>query len=78
MTDDPRDGDAPGTVEATVVELLPSLTFRVELDGGREARAHATGEGARNFVRLRPGDRVAVELSPHDPGRGRIVRLLKG
>jgi translation initiation factor IF-1 len=64
--------------EARVVELLPRLTWRVEIDGGARVLAHATGEGARNFVRIRPGDRVAVELSPHDPGRGRIVRLLKG
>jgi len=65
-------------VEATVVELLPRLTWRVELDNGSRVLAHAAGEGSRNFVRIRPGDRVAVELSPHDPTRGRIVRLLKG
>lgn len=64
--------------EATVVELLPRLTWRVELADGSRAVAHAAGEGAKNFVRIRPGDRVAVRLSPHDPGRGRIVRLLKG
>ena len=65
-------------VEATVVELLPNLAYRLELDSRARVLAHATGEGARNFVRIRPGDRVAVELSPHDPTRGRIVRLLKG
>lgn len=64
--------------EATVVELLPRLTWRVEMDDGARALAHASGQGARNFVRIRPGDRVAVELSPHDPTRARIVRLLKG
>jgi translation initiation factor IF-1 len=65
-------------VEARVVELLPRLSYRVDLDNGRQALVHATGEGARNFVRIRPGDRVAVKLSPHDPTRGRLVRLLKG
>ncbi len=65
-------------VEATVLELLPSLTWRVELDNRKVVLAHATGEGAKNFVRIRPGERVAVELSPHDPTRGRIVSLLKG
>ncbi|MDP3000470.1 MAG: translation initiation factor IF-1 [Bryobacterales bacterium] len=65
-------------VEARVVELLPRLSYRVELDNGAQALVHPAGEGARNFVRIRPGDRVAVELSPHDPTRGRLVRLLKG
>ena len=65
-------------VEARVVQLLPRLSYRVELDNGAQALVHATGEGARNFVRIRPGDRVAVELSPYDPTRGRLVRLLKG
>ncbi|MBI4874254.1 MAG: translation initiation factor IF-1 [Acidobacteria bacterium] len=65
-------------MEATVVEVLPNLTWRVETGAEAQVVAHATGEGARNFVRLRPGDRVAVVLSPHDPTRGRIVRLLKG
>jgi translation initiation factor IF-1 len=65
-------------VEARVVELLPRLSYRVELDNGAQALVHSTGQGARNFVRIRPGDRVAVELSPHDPTRGRLVRLLKG
>lgn len=78
MTGEPQNREREAAVEATVVELLPSLTYRLELAGGEQVRAHATGEGERNFVRLRPGDRVAVELSPHDPGRGRIIRLLKG
>jgi len=77
VTGDEEDRN-PAAVEATVVELLPNLTYRLELDSLLRVVAHATGQGARNFVRIRPGDRVAVELSPHDPTRGRIVRLLKG
>ena len=63
-------------VEATVVELLPNATYRVELLGQRRLLAHAAGPKRANFVRLRPGDRVRVEVSPHDPSRGRIVELL--
>ena len=73
-----QDSSGRPEVEARVVELLPRLSYRVELDNGAQALVHSTGQGARNFVRIRPGDRVAVELSPHDPTRGRLVRLLKG
>ncbi len=64
-------------VEAVVVELLPSAVVRVKLENQSVVLAHAAGTTKMNFVRMRPGDRVEVELSPHDPGRGRIVRLLK-
>jgi translation initiation factor IF-1 len=63
-------------VPATIVELLPSATYRVKLENEQEVTAHAAGPVITNFVRLRPGDRVEVELSPYDRGRGRIVRLL--
>jgi translation initiation factor IF-1 len=63
-------------VEAVVVELMPNAVVRVKLDNQRLVLAHAAGAAKVNFVRVRPGDRVQVELSPHDPGRGRIVRLL--
>jgi translation initiation factor IF-1 len=59
-----------------VVELLPSATCRVKLAGEELVVAHAAGAAVRNFVRVRPGDRVRVVLSPHDPTRGRIVELL--
>ncbi|MBZ5602555.1 MAG: translation initiation factor IF-1 [Acidobacteriia bacterium] len=65
-------------VVATVMELLPSAQYRVKLENEDLVLAHAAGAGAVNFVRLRPGDRVRVELSPHDRTRGRIVELLKG
>ena len=66
----------PGAVEATVLELLPNAAYRLELDNRSRVIAHAAGAPARNFVRLRPKDKVLVELSPHDRTRGRIVRLL--
>jgi translation initiation factor IF-1 len=66
----------PETVLATVIELLPSLKYRLELENRERVIAHAGAASSMNFVRLRPGDQVAVALSPRDPGRGRIVKLL--
>jgi translation initiation factor IF-1 len=63
-------------VAATVVEERPSLIFELKLDGQQRVLGHLAGNTKRNFVRLVPGDRVEVELSPHDPGRGRITRKL--
>jgi translation initiation factor IF-1 len=63
-------------VLATVVEERPSLVFQVVLDTQQQVLAHLTGMVKRNFVRLVPGDRVEVELSPHDPTRGRITRKI--
>ncbi len=63
-------------VEAVVVELLPNGVVRVKLQNQDLVLAHPAAATKTNFVRVRPGDRVQVELSPHDPGRGRIVRLL--
>lgn len=59
--------------EGTVVEALPSTTFKVKLDDGEEILAHLSGKMRLNFIRILPGDRVAVEFSPYDPKRGRIV-----
>ena len=64
-------------VNAVVVELLPRAVVKVKLENEAVVLAHAAGAAKTNFVRVRPGDRVRVELSPHDPGRGRIVKLLK-
>jgi translation initiation factor IF-1 len=64
-------------VEAVVVELMPNAVVRLKLENQDLVLAHAASATKTNFVRVRPGDRVEVELSPHDPGRGRIVRLLK-
>jgi translation initiation factor IF-1 len=63
-------------VEAIVVDLLPNDTVRLKLENESLVLAHAAGAAKVNFVRLRPGDRVEVALSPNDPGRGRIIRLL--
>jgi translation initiation factor IF-1 len=64
-------------VDAVVVELLPSAVVKVKLENQAVVLAHAAGAAKTNFLRVRPGDRVSVELSPLDPGRGRIVRLIK-
>ena len=63
-------------VLALVVEERPSLVFKVRLDTEQEVLAHLSGTVKRNFVRLVPDDRVEVELSPHDPTRGRITRKI--
>jgi translation initiation factor IF-1 len=64
------------TQEAVVVEQLPQATWRVRLENNDRVLAHAAGATTANFMRLRPGDRVRVAISPHDPGRGRIVGIL--
>ena len=63
-------------VTATVVEERPRLIFEVVLPTRQKVMAHLVGVVKRNFVRLVPGDRIEVELSPHDPTRGRIIRKL--
>jgi translation initiation factor IF-1 len=63
-------------IEGIVTELLPNATVRVKLQNESLVLAHAAGAVKVNFVRLRPGDRVQVELSPNDRTRGRIVKLL--
>jgi translation initiation factor IF-1 len=63
-------------VEAIVVELLPNAVVRLKLENQDLVLAHPAAATKTNFVRVRPGDRVEVALSLHDPGRGRIVRLL--
>jgi len=70
------DERSPATAVAVVIELLPSAGYRLKLETEDLVVAHATGAAAANFLRLRPGDRVRVALSPHDRTRGRIVELL--
>ena len=64
-------------VAATVVEERPSAIYEVVLATQQRVLAHLVGTVQRNFVRLVPGDRVEVELTPHDPTRGRITRKLR-
>ena len=63
-------------VEAVVVEERPSALWDLVLPTQQRVLAHVVGMVQRNFVRLVPGDRVEVELSPHDPTRGRILRKM--
>lgn len=60
-------------VEGTVVEALPNAVFRVELANGHRVLAHISGKMRQHFIRVLPGDRVLVELSPYDLTRGRVT-----
>ncbi|MTI71172.1 MAG: translation initiation factor IF-1 [Firmicutes bacterium] len=60
-------------VEGTVLEALPNAMFKVELENGHEILAHISGKLRMNFIRILPGDKVTVELSPYDLSRGRIT-----
>lgn len=60
-------------VEGTVAQVLPNAMFRVELQSGHRVLAHISGKMRIHFIRILPGDRVKVELSPYDLSRGRIT-----
>ncbi|MGB2770032.1 MAG: translation initiation factor IF-1 [Candidatus Zixiibacteriota bacterium] len=64
-------------VEGKVIEPLPNALFRVELENGHRVLAHISGKMRMHFIRILPGDRVTVELSPYDLSRGRIVYRYK-
>ena len=64
-------------VEGTVLEALPNAMFRVELPNGHAVLAHISGKIRVHYIRILPGDRVLVELSPYDLNRGRITYRLK-
>ena len=65
--------EEPITVEGTVVEPLPNAMFTVELENGHKVLAHVSGKMRKFFIRILPGDKVTVELSPYDLTRGRIT-----
>jgi len=64
-------------VEGTVVESLPNAMFRVELPNGHKVLAHISGKIRMHYIKILPGDRVLIELSPYDLSRGRITYRLK-
>lgn len=64
-------------IEGTVKETLPNAMFNVILENGMEVLAHISGKMRMNFIRILPGDKVMVELSPYDLTRGRIIYRLK-
>ena len=64
-------------VEWTVVESHPNATFRVELENGHRLLAHISGKMRMHFIKILPGDKVTVEMSPYDLSRGRIVYRYK-
>ena len=60
-------------VEGTIIEPLPNAMFRVELDNGHRLLAHISGKMRMHFIKILPGDRVTIELSPYDLNRGRVT-----
>ena len=64
-------------VEGTVVEALPNAMFQVELENGHIVLAHVSGKMRMNFIRILPGDKVTMELTPYDLNRGRITYRFK-
>jgi translation initiation factor IF-1 len=64
-------------VEGTVIEPLPNAMFRVELASGHKVLAHVSGKMRMHFIRILPGDKVKLELSPYDLTRGRIIYRVK-
>jgi len=64
-------------VDGTIVETLPNATFRVELENGHKVLAHISGKMRMHFIKILPGDKVTLELSPYDLSRGRITYRYK-
>ena len=60
-------------VEGTVIEALPGTQFRVELENGHEVLAHVSGKMRMHYIRILPGDKVTIEMSPYDLSKGRII-----
>ena len=65
------------TVEGKVVEALPNASFRVEMENGHRVLAHISGKMRMHYIKILPGDKVQLELSPYDLSRGRIVYRYK-
>ncbi len=69
--------DSAIKMDGTIVETLPNASFSVELEGGHKVLAHISGKMRMHYIRILPGDKVTVELSPYDLSRGRIVYRYK-
>ncbi|MDZ7270445.1 MAG: translation initiation factor IF-1 [candidate division KSB1 bacterium] len=69
--------EQPIRVDGTIIETLPNAAFRVELENGHQVLAHISGKMRMHFIRILPGDKVTVELSPYDLTRGRITYRYK-
>jgi len=63
-------------LEGVIIETLPSTTFKVKLDNGHEVLAHISGRMRVNYIRLLPGDKVVLEMSPYDLTKGRITKRM--
>jgi translation initiation factor IF-1 len=63
-------------VKGKIIEALPELTFKVELENGKTVLAYVSGKMRINFIKVIPGDEVLVELSPYDKNKGRIIKRL--
>lgn len=64
-------------IEGEVLESLPSTLFKIKLDDGREILGHLSGKMRLHYIKVLPGDRVQIEMTPYDDTKGRIVRRLK-
>jgi translation initiation factor IF-1 len=73
MLGDPMPKEEAIQVEGRVLETLPNAMFRVELENGHKVLAHISGKMRMHFIKILPGDKVTVELSPYDLTRGRII-----
>ncbi len=69
--------EEPIEVKGTIIETLPNAMFRVELENGHKVLAHISGKMRMHYIKILPGDKVLVELSPYDLSRGRIVYRYK-
>ena len=69
--------EEPIKVDGTIVETLPNASFKVELENGHQVLAHISGKMRMHFIKILPGDKVMVELSPYDLNRGRITYRYK-
>jgi translation initiation factor IF-1 len=64
-------------IDGTILDTLPNATFKVELENGHKVHAHISGKMRMHFIKILPGDKVTVELSPYDLSRGRIIYRYK-